>query len=286
LPDGLEVGWRASTTADTDQNADTNADGVKNFRGDLDPPFYNTLDNFGRVPGVNSQSEGGDRALLKGGTMTDPNEPDTDADGIEDGVEDANRNGWVDGDGQELPATFNPWLERRWPNGKIDPGETWLETAPTVPDSDLDGLSDGYGEDNNFNGIIDGDNGNRTYDAGEAWTETNPLNKDTDGDGLADGWEVANGLDALDNGNDKLTTAAANDGDIDNGANGDSDGDGITNLNEQSNGTNPKAGGHRITAARRLDHHRPGAGKSEGHRRWRDALQGVHRLEGRRPDRA
>ncbi len=240
LPDALEVGWRAATTPDTDLNADTNGDGVKNFRGDLDPPFYNTLDNHGRVPGVNSQSEGGDRALLKGGTMTDPNEPDTDRDGIEDGVEDRNRNGWVDGDGQEIPATFQPWLERKWPNGKMDPGEAWLETAPTIPDSDADALSDGHGEDKNFNGIIDGDNGNRSYDAGEAWTETNPLAKDSDGDGLGDGWEVGNGLDPLDNGTDKLSTATANDGDVDNGANGDSDGDGITNLNEQSNGTNPK----------------------------------------------
>jgi glycosidase len=240
LPDGLEVGWRAATTPDTDLAADTNGDGVKNFRGDLDPPFYNTLDNHGRVPGVNSQSEGGDRALRKGGTMTDPNNPDSDGDGIEDGVEDANKNGWVDGDGEGLPATFEPWLGRKWPNGKIDPGETWLETAPSVVDSDTDALSDGHGEDKNFNGVIDGDNGNRTYEAGEAWTETNPLGRDTDGDGLADGWEVANGLDPLDNGTDKFSTAASNDGEISNGADGDIDGDGFTNLTEQTNGTNPR----------------------------------------------
>ena len=33
--------------------------------------------------------------------VTDPNNPDTDGDGIKDGIEDANRNGWVDGDGAD-----------------------------------------------------------------------------------------------------------------------------------------------------------------------------------------
>ena len=56
------------------------------------------------VPGVNSQSEGGDRVKQLAGTTTDPNNPDTDGDGIPDGIEDANHNGWVDGDGEPLPA--------------------------------------------------------------------------------------------------------------------------------------------------------------------------------------
>ena len=55
------MGWRLPH-ANTDTNADTNGDGWPNFLADLDPPFYNTLDNYGQVPGVDSQSAGGDRS--------------------------------------------------------------------------------------------------------------------------------------------------------------------------------------------------------------------------------
>ncbi|MEO8614512.1 MAG: alpha-amylase family glycosyl hydrolase, partial [Luteolibacter sp.] len=258
LPDGLEVGWRTATNPPTDPLADTNGDGVKNFVGDLDPPFFNTLgtdyvgqtpsSNYGRVPGVNSSSEGGDRAALKGGSTTNPNDPDTDHDGIMDGVEDANKNGWVDGDGEILPTNFLPYLGRKWPNGKMDPNEVWTETDPNIADTDGDGLLDGYGEDKNGNGFIDGDtNKNRAYDSGEMWTETNPINADTDGDGLPDGWEVNNGLDPLDNGTLSMRTGGA--GNPVNGANGNPDGDTIlvdgqqvpyTNILELKNGTDPQ----------------------------------------------
>jgi len=251
LPDGLEVGWRNSSgDPPTDATADTDGDGFFNFIGDLDPPFYNTLDNFGSVPDVDSQSLGGDRARQAAGTVTDPSNPDTDFDGISDGVEDANRNGWVDGDGASLPTTFNPFAGRDWPDGIIQPSETWLETDPNNPDTDGDGATDGYGEDQNFDGVIDGDtNNNRLYDAGEAWSETDPLNADTDGDGLPDGWEIDNGLDPLDNGVDDFKTATANDpqtythstlGELSrNGGGDDPDEDGFTNLQELANGTRP-----------------------------------------------
>ncbi|WP_158279833.1 alpha-amylase family glycosyl hydrolase [Coraliomargarita sinensis] len=240
LPDGLEVGWRETTTADTDTAADSDGDGFFNFIGDLDPPFYNTLDNLGSVPGINNASEGGDRTRLVRGSVTDPTNPDTDNDGIPDGIEDTNRNGWVDGDGETLPTDFNPYLERDWPNGVIDPSETWTETDPNNRDTDGDGASDGYGEDKNFDGIIAGDtNANRVYDTGEEWSETDPLNSDTDGDGMPDGWEVNNGLDPLVSDGESLRTAVAGDGDPDNGATGDPDNDGFTNLQELVNGTRP-----------------------------------------------
>ena len=241
LPDGLEVGWRGSQDPPTDPAADTDGDGFPNFIGDLDPPFYNTLDNEGRVPGIDGASAGGDRTRQAAGSVTDPSDPDTDGDGIPDGVEDANRNGWVDGDGEPIPTDIDPWLDRNWPDGVIDPGETWEETDPTNPDTDRDGLSDGYGEDLNFDGRIDGDtNGNRLYETDEAWTETDPLDRDTDGDGLPDGWEVDNGLDPLDDGTDSLRTADPADGDPDMGAEGDPDGDGFTNEQELANGTRPR----------------------------------------------
>jgi hypothetical protein len=247
LPDALEVGWRTAANPPTLPGIDTNADGIPNFIGDLDPPLYAVVEHHGFVPGVGSQSAGDDRTRQAAGTVTNPNNPDTDGDGIPDGIEDANRNGWTDGDGKPLPlnagraqyATARP-NTGDWPNNILDSFETWTETSPTKADSDDDGLSDGFGEDKNFNGVIDGDsNGNRIYDAGEAWSETNPLNRDTDGDGLPDGWEVQYGLDPLDNGTDSLRTAAANDGNVNNGAAGDPDGDGFTNAQELASGTNP-----------------------------------------------
>ncbi|MBX7211499.1 MAG: hypothetical protein K1X78_24550 [Verrucomicrobiaceae bacterium] len=248
---------------------DTDGDGVPNFVGDLDPPFYNTLDNLNKVPGVNTASEGGDRSKQLRGGVTDPNDPDSDHDGIADGIEDANHNGWVDGepwidsngngkwdtgesftdrngngvfntgDGEPLPVSYNPYLGRNWPNHVQEPGEFWTETDPNNPDTDGDGATDGFGEDKDGNGRIAGDtNNNRIYDSGEFWTETDPLNRDTDGDGLPDGWEVKYGLDPLDNGTLNMRTGLA--GNPINGGSGDPDGDGFTNLQELANGTNPK----------------------------------------------
>lgn len=228
LPDGLELGYRWPA-AGTVTNTDTNGDGFPNFRPDLDPPFYNTLDNLGKVKGVDGAGTGADRTKLIQGSVTDPTNPDTDYDGIPDAIEDANRNGWVDGDGEPLPPDWDPWLARNWPDGIINNGETWLETSPNVADSDGDGLSDGYGEDKNFNGYLDVgladgagnvtsrlanasvpkvEPGSRIIDRTALWVahpnavflETCPLTADTDGDGLPDGWEVRYGLDPLDSG--------------------------------------------------------------------------------------
>jgi hypothetical protein len=238
LPDAVEVGWRLASNPPTLPGIDTNADGIPNFVGDLDPPFYAVVANNGRVPGVGSLNQGDDRARQAAGSVTDPAKPDTDGDGIIDGIEDANRNGWVDGDGESIDPTWEPWLARAWPDDIMDAGETWAETSPTKSDSDDDGLSDGYGEDKNFNGVIDGDaNANRVYDSGEQWSETDPLNDDTDGDGLPDGWESQYGLDPLDNGTTSMRTGGA--GNIDNGAGGDPDNDGIDNATELANGTHP-----------------------------------------------
>ena len=255
LPDGLEVGWRNAASSATDLAADTNGDGFRNFIGDLDPPLYNVAENNNAgVPGTDATGNiTKPRERKIHGSVTDPMNPDTDGDGLPDGIEDANRNGWTDGDGKPLPLSattaqytnsVNRPLSGDWPNDLIDPWEAtalaWKETSPTNPDSDGDGLNDGFGEDNDLNGRIGGDiNTNRVYDAGEAWTETDPLRKDTDGDGLPDGWEVQNKLSPLDNGTDNLKTAAANDGSPANGANGNPDNDLNNNLAEFNAGTDP-----------------------------------------------
>lgn len=247
LPDGLEVGWRVSNDPPTTPGVDSNADGTPNFVGDLDPPLYAVVEHAGIVPGVGSQSQGDNRSRQAAGTITDPNDPDTDADGIPDGIEDGNKNGWTDGDGKSLPTTAtrtqfrspgNRPNEGDWPNNTQESWETWTETSPTKADSDGDGLGDGFGEDKNFNGVIEGDTDlDRVHDSGELWTETNPLNPDTDGDGLPDGWEDQYGLDPLDNGTTSMRTGGA--GNPANGASGDPDGDGFTNAQELASGSNP-----------------------------------------------
>ena len=238
LPDALEVGWRVAANPPTAPGVDTNGDDIPNFIGDLDPPFYAVVANHGKVPGVGSLNQGDDRSRQAAGSVTDAANPDTDNDGIMDGIEDANRNGWVDGDGVSIAPTWEPWLARAWPNNIIEAGETWTETSPTKGDSDGDTLSDGFGEDRNFNGFIDGDaDKDRVHDAGEQWSETNPLNPDTDGDGLLDGWESQYGLDPLDNGTLSMRTGGA--GNPANGASGDPDGDGFTNAQELASGTHP-----------------------------------------------
>ena len=155
LPDGLELGVRwpvEAGTNGTDVACDTNGDGWMNFRPDLDPPFYNTTDNDGDVKGISRSGSGARRDVIAAGTVTDPNNPDTDYDGLPDGLEDANRNGWTDGDGQPLNPDEPQSRDRIVPNGLVDGGETWQETSPCLADSDGDGLSDGYGEDKDLDG--------------------------------------------------------------------------------------------------------------------------------------
>ncbi len=92
-------------------------------------------------------------------SMTLPGDADSDNDGIDDNVEDANRNGAVGGD---LDFDY-----------VVDPAEIWTETDANHPDTDRDNLPDGR-EDLNRNGMIDP-------------METDPLDQDTDDDGLPDG---------------------------------------------------------------------------------------------------
>jgi hypothetical protein len=92
------------------------------------------------------------------GQQTDPNNPDTDGDGIPDGIE-VGAVGPVDGSG----CAFT---------GDADPTSI---TSPVTADSDGDGVPDGV-EDANHNGRLDPG-------------ETDPNCGDSDGDGLTDGME-------------------------------------------------------------------------------------------------
>lgn len=118
---------------------------------------------------------------------TDPHNPDTDGDGLDDGDEiyehmtdplntDTDDDGLSDGDEVHVYGTDpnNPDTD-----GDLfyDGGEIIRGTDPLNPDTDGDGLTDGQEE--------------YIY-------ETDPLNPDTDGDGVSDGDEVRNGTDPLD----------------------------------------------------------------------------------------
>jgi hypothetical protein len=195
---------------------------------------------------------------------TEPDDPDTDDDGMHDGWEvefglnplssDENGNGVADaaedfdGDGLENVYEFylytNPYSSDTDGNGTSDANEDFdgdglnnkdefsYSTDPLNPDSDGDGLKDGdeisqYG--------------------------TSPNNVDTDNDGLPDGWETINGTNPTladagnDSDSDSLTNlheyilgtnpSVANTGSQ--AAGGDLDGDNITNLDELMYGLNP-----------------------------------------------
>ncbi|MDZ7832975.1 MAG: hypothetical protein U5L07_14605 [Desulfobacterales bacterium] len=102
---------------------------------------------------------------------TDPNDADTDNDGIIDGDEDVNHNGVVDAG----------------------------ETDPCDLDTDGDGIQDGT-EQGITTGHADTDSGVFQPDGDAGSTTTDPLNPDSDYDGLTDGQEDVNFNGAVDAG--------------------------------------------------------------------------------------
>lgn len=114
-------------------------------------------------------------------------------------------------------------------DGLTNRQEATLHTDPLIPDTDGDGMPDGWEVVNDFKPLDSSDalgdkDGDGLSNLQEYLNGTDPSNPDTDKDGMPDGWEVANGLNPL------------NPAD----ANIDSDGDGFTNLEEYQNATNPK----------------------------------------------
>lgn len=110
---------------------------------------------------------------------TDPNNPDTDGDGLLDGEE-------------VMTYHSNPLKQDTDDDGLDDYKEVMVtKTDPSKADGDSDGLKDGEeiarktdpnNPDTDGDGLIDGDEVSKY--------ETNPLVADTDGDGLSDGDEV------------------------------------------------------------------------------------------------
>jgi uncharacterized repeat protein (TIGR01451 family)/MYXO-CTERM domain-containing protein len=203
-----------------------------------------------------------------GATTTDPLDADTDDGGVNDGSEDVNHNGVVDGN--ETDPTAGHGGDDGVPkdsdgDGLPDAVEIAIGTDPFDADSDDDGLLDGqepnYNEDTDGDGLInaldpDSDNdglfdgtelgkdcshpntdvskGFCTPDADPS-TTTSALDADTDGGGVMDGVEDTNQNGALDPGEiDPTVGHGADDATI-----LDSDGDGLSDAVEILIGTNP-----------------------------------------------
>jgi len=158
------------------------------------------------------------------GASTDPLVRDTDGDGLEDGEEDINHNGWADNGETDAsdPDSDNDGLNDALELGKIGDNDPSSTTDPNDPDSDDDGLTDGQ-EDKNRNGAWDKDS-----------DETNPEDEDSDNDGLKDGLE-------LDSSDGWTTNPLDRDSDDDGVTDGDEDRDkdGDVDTGQWNNGVGP-----------------------------------------------
>jgi len=196
--DAMPDGWEFDNSLNlhsNDAGADPDADGLVNLTeynsgtNSTDPQDPDS-DGDGLCDG--SQSVGAvcvDGEVTQG---TDPNKADTDGDGMDDGWE----------------ASYdcvNPVAGDSLADGDTDSltnkQEYTYGADPCNPDSDSDGLDDGD----------------------EIAAGTDPNDSDSDSDGMPDGWETTNGMNPL-----------AND------ANADPDGDGLNNLAEYANSTDPQ----------------------------------------------
>lgn len=136
---------------------------------------------------------------------TDPDNPDTDGDGLRDGEEitrgtsplfaDTDADGLTDGDEVRLRGT-DPLRKDSDGDGLGDQEEVVLGTNPARADSDNDGLNDSVELARGTNPLLADTDGDGLPDGLES--VSSPLLRDTDGDGLDDAVESAYGLRSYD----------------------------------------------------------------------------------------
>ncbi len=179
---------------------------------------------------------------------TDPNNPDTDGDGLADGQEDSDGNGktnifLLNEDGTRTPIDYT---DRTHPHFKYN----------LVPNDDTIIFTDGARRDGlphvalasravDYDALFQDYNaaGNGNLQSG-GWprlliTETDPLALDTIRDGFPDGWKARYGLDPLDNGVYNFRTGEP--GNPLNLPSADLTGDGVTNEQHFLAGTDPRS---------------------------------------------
>ncbi len=173
--DSINIGTVESGETDS-CDPDTDDDGIQDGteRGVIEPVA--DPDGNGPLSGTNISLFVPDADST---TTTDPNDIDTDDDGLSDGTEDANHNGMVD-------------------SGETDPGN---------PDSDGDGIQDGTElgittpvADPDGEGPLLGTDTNVFIPDADPNTVTDPLDNDSDNDGLLDGEEDENHNGRVDEG--------------------------------------------------------------------------------------
>jgi len=198
VPDGIE---------DTNHNGRVDS-------GETDP--LNPADDYRDTDGD------GIPDTVETATGTNPNDDDSDNDGIKDGNEDTNHNGVVD-PGETDPRkgdTDGDGLQDGTEIGLTEPQGTGTDISVFIPDADPSTKTNPLDPDTDKGRVLDGiedTNHNGRVDAGER----DPLNPaddnpppDTDGDGIPDDDETRNGTDPNDD---------------------DSDDDGILDGNEDKN---------------------------------------------------
>ncbi len=242
LSDGWEVAQNGTGTCGTAFDPTSN-DGAADFDGDglsnlaefdlrvrlnlvLQPrpsnPCDPDTDDDGLSDGLEAQS-----AYANG--QTDPTSADTDGDGLPDGMEDSDLDGRPaagletdptsrDSDGDGL----RDGVEDANRDGLVSAGET----EPRLADTDGDGLDDGSEvfrlgtdpllKDSDGDGLSDGRERGVDGDA-DPTSRTDPLSRDTDGDGLEDGEEDVNLDGRFDAGETNPTDRDTDDGGVSDG---------------------------------------------------------------------
>jgi len=233
---------------DTEKQPDSDAGDSDDIAGDLDENPIDTPNDEGvddendenlpidddATAGKDSDNDGltDEEEEING---TDPNNPDTDGDGVPDGKEiDSDGDGIIDD--SEIANGTDPSNQDSDKDGLTDGEEAEAGTDPNNKDTDGDGISDSDEIDHGSDPIVkdkDSD-GDGVPDDKEEEIGTDPDKKDSDGDGIEDGKEIDYGTDpTVDDSEDK------NENGIPDDLEKDSDGDGITDAEEIDNGTNP-----------------------------------------------
>ncbi|MCF6239028.1 MAG: hypothetical protein L3J79_09535, partial [Candidatus Marinimicrobia bacterium] len=238
LSDGDEVNVYSTDPTSSDTDTDSLLDGWEVQYG-LDPLVGGFFSDDGRF---GDPDDDGLANVTEQSAGTDPNNADTDGDGLPDNwerdysdplVADTDTSLDADGDGldtlAESIAGSDPNNVDTDGDGLSDGDEVNIHgTDPTKADSDNDGLPDGWEVDNGLDPVDaadavldvdnDGLNSLQEYTAG-----TDPDNSDTDADGLSDAWEVMYGDPLLADADTAL----------------DADADGLDTLAESNAGTDP-----------------------------------------------